>query len=231
VAAGVSWRRALRRWVSPPRLPAEASPAPVSRIFGLDRGTPIDRRYIEAFIERHAEAVRGDVLEVGGDAYTRRFGARGAAAHRLERGGASSPRVVTGDLESPDTLPAGLFDCFICTQTYNFVFEIGRAIESSHRLLKPGGVLLATAAGLAPISRFDMERWGDFWRLTTASAKRLLGPWFGEDIEVASAGNAFAAASFVQGLAVEDFADPAVLDIVDPDYPVVVTMFARKRAQ
>ena len=226
----MSWRRALRRWARPPRLPAELSPAPVSRKFGLDRGTPIDRRYIEAFLERHAESVRGDVLEVGGDAYAKRFGASRARAHRLERGAVPSPRVLAGDLESPETLPAGLFDCFICTQTYNFVFEIGRAIESSHRLLKPGGVLLATAAGLAPISRFDMERWGDFWRLTTASAKRLLEPRFGADIEITSAGNAFAAASFVQGLAVEDFADPAVLDAVDPDYPVVVTMFARKRA-
>jgi SAM-dependent methyltransferase len=223
-------RHALRRWARPPKLATGNGVEPTSRLFGFDRGTPIDRRYIESFLSRHAGSIRGAVLEVGDDTYTARFGGELATAHRLLRTAENevSPRVLVGDLELPKTLPENSFDCFICTQTYNFVFEIGRAVESSHRMLRPGGVLLATAAAIAPISRYDMDRWGDYWRLTTASARRLLAPWFGPTAEIGSAGNAFAASCFVQGLAVEDLADPALLDVVDEDYPVIVTMAARK---
>jgi SAM-dependent methyltransferase len=225
-----SWRRALRRWWRPARLAPAGGVHPVSRVFGFDRGTPIDRRYIESFLSRNADSIRGDVLEVGDDAYTVRFGGMRATAHRLLRTAAKgqSARALVGDLEQPATLPENAFDCFICTQTYNFVFDIARAVESSHRLLKPGGLLLATAAAIAPISRYDMERWGDYWRLTTASARRLLTPWFRGGAEIGSAGNAFAAACFVQGLAVEDLQDPALLDVMDEDWPVIVTMVARK---
>jgi hypothetical protein len=37
---------------------------PVSQIFGLERGHGIDRYYIERFLARHAEDVRGAVLEI-----------------------------------------------------------------------------------------------------------------------------------------------------------------------
>jgi hypothetical protein len=47
---------------------------PLSREFGFDRGAPVDRRYIEGFLTRHAGDVRGRVLEVKDAAYTRRFG-------------------------------------------------------------------------------------------------------------------------------------------------------------
>src|ERR1044071_606160 len=47
---------------------------PISREFGLDRGQPIDRYYVEDFLERNAADIRGRVLEVGDDRYTRKFG-------------------------------------------------------------------------------------------------------------------------------------------------------------
>ena len=47
---------------------------PISSKFGMDRGLPIDRYYIEAFLEAHAGDIRGRVLELGDDDYTRRYG-------------------------------------------------------------------------------------------------------------------------------------------------------------
>lgn len=38
------------------------------------RGQPVDRHYIERFLSAHASDVRGAVLEVGDNEYTRRFG-------------------------------------------------------------------------------------------------------------------------------------------------------------
>src|ERR687895_460818 len=75
----VSARRRLRRlgaWppVGSLRLGSLRRVTPISRNYGFDRGTPIDRHYIERFLTRHAGDVRGRVLEVGDDEYTRRFG-------------------------------------------------------------------------------------------------------------------------------------------------------------
>src|SRR5947208_3646362 len=47
---------------------------PISFYFGFDRGTPIDRYYIEKFLSTQATHIRGRVLEVGDDSYSRRFG-------------------------------------------------------------------------------------------------------------------------------------------------------------
>jgi LmbE family N-acetylglucosaminyl deacetylase len=47
---------------------------PISRWFGYDRGTPIDRPFIEAFLHQHRQDIRGRVLEIGDDSYTRQFG-------------------------------------------------------------------------------------------------------------------------------------------------------------
>src|SRR6185369_6092934 len=47
---------------------------PMSRVFGFDRGTPVDRHYIEDFLARNANRIRGRALEVGDATYTKRFG-------------------------------------------------------------------------------------------------------------------------------------------------------------
>src|SRR2546430_15816546 len=48
---------------------------PLSETFGWDRGTPIDRVYIEQFLSSHAADIDGRVLEVKDARYTERFGA------------------------------------------------------------------------------------------------------------------------------------------------------------
>jgi hypothetical protein len=125
-------------------------------------------------------------------------------------------------------LPVNSFDCFICTQAFNFIFEVGKAAEGAHYLLKPGGVLLATVAGISQISRYDMERWGDYWRFTDASVKRLLEPVFRGGLEIESFGNVLAATAFLQGVSVEDLPDRTLLDTYDQDYQLLISIVARK---
>ena len=48
--------------------------SPFSRQFGFDRGQPIDRYYVESFLQEHASSIRGRVLEIGDDFYSRQFG-------------------------------------------------------------------------------------------------------------------------------------------------------------
>ena len=85
--------------------------------------------------------------------------------------------TVIGDLTDTATLPADAFDCFICAQTFQYTFEICKAVEGAHHLLKPGGVLLATVPGISQISRQDADSFGEYWRFTTDAIGRLFPPF------------------------------------------------------
>lgn len=206
---------------------------PVSRMFGLDRGTPIDRYYIERFLEAHAGMIRGDVLEIGSGTYTERFGGAAVSERYIlgSDGAAGKGQLLTGDLTDRDTLPGEVADCFICTQTLNFIFDVAKAVNGAHHLLKNGGVLLATVAGISQISRYDMDRWGDYWRFTTDSLQRLFEPVFGNSVIIASHGNLPMAMAFLQGIAVDDLPDPSLLDVADPDYQMLLTVVAHKEGR
>src|SRR6266571_8058901 len=87
---------------------------PVDRSFGLGRGTPIDRYYIEKFLERHRADIRGRVLEVGDAAYTRRFGGeRVTRSDILHTPPGGKSATLIGDLASGEGIPRGEFDCIV----------------------------------------------------------------------------------------------------------------------
>ena len=72
---------------------------PVSREFGYDRGLPIDRYYIERFLETHRLDVTGRTLEIGDDEYTRRYGGGRATRRDVLHVHARNPAAtIVGDL-------------------------------------------------------------------------------------------------------------------------------------
>lgn len=202
---------------------------PVSKVFGFDRGTPIDRFYLEKFLLKNSRYITGKVLEVGDSTYSKRFAGEEVTSFEvLHAVPGNKAATIVGDLTDSATLPENFVDCFICTQTFNFIFEVQKAIAGAHHLLKPGGVMLATVAGISQISRYDMDRWGDYWRFTSASIDRLFRPLFTGGVEIATFGNVLAATAFLQGIAVEDLPDPALLDECDDDYQLTIAVVARK---
>ena len=199
---------------------------PIARSFGFDRGHPVDRRYIEAFLDRHRDDVRGRVLEIGDRGYTRRFGGdRVTQSDVYDRPG-NDGATLTGDLGGAAGLPAAAFDCMIVTQTLLFVFDLRRALSNLRDALAPGGVLLVTVPGVSQVVREDMDREGDFWRFTTRSLRDLAATSFAADrIEVEARGNVLACVAFLHGLAQEDLrADE--FDVDDPDFQLIVTLRA-----
>jgi hypothetical protein len=107
-------------------------------------------------------------------------------------------------------------------------YNVRAAIANFHAPLKANGVLLATFPGISQISRNDMDRWGDYWRFTDASACRLFGEVFGaENVVVETHGNVLAACAFLHGLASAELTVKE-LDISDPDYQVIITVRAQK---
>jgi SAM-dependent methyltransferase len=226
---GQQWR--LYRWppVAWARFGGLRRVIPISRRFGFDRGLCIDRYYIERFLSAHASDIRGRALEIENDTYTRKFGGDRVTKNDVLHVVEGNPQAtIVADLTCADHIPSDTFDCIILTQTLHFIYEMRTALQHLHRILKPGGVLLATFPGISQISRYDMDRWGDYWRFTTLSAQRLFSEVFlAENVRVAAYGNVLAAVAFLHGLAAEELKKEE-LDYCDPDYEVLITVRAVK---
>ena len=227
--------RSIRRWVRQQQrhldkvdFGALRRLEPISREFGFDRGLPIDRYYIEQFLSAHSTDVRGHVLEIGDDTYTRRFGG-GRVTHRdvLHATNENPQATIVADLTRADAIADDSFDCVIFTQTLQFIYDVPATLTALRRILKPNGVVLATFPGISPISRYDMERWGDYWRFTTLSAQRLFGEAFG-NVTVKVHGNVLAAVAFLHGLAAQELTEEE-LNHHDADYEVVIAVRACKK--
>jgi SAM-dependent methyltransferase len=201
---------------------------PVSDEWGLDRGRPVDRYYIERFLATRATAIRGRVLEFSDPFYTGKFGGdRVTGSEVLEvTGGAHA--TYTCRLEHGDEIPTERFDCVICTQVLQLIYDLHGALSTLHRILKPGGYLLLTVPGITPISHGD--DYGDAWHwsFTQSSISRLCGDVFGPDsLEVEVFGNILAASAFLYGLADCELTQDE-LDHLDTDYPVTIGAQVRK---
>jgi hypothetical protein len=204
---------------------------PIGRSFGMDRGGPIDRHYIDAFIEQHRQDIRGVVLEAGGfTSYTERFG-----EGRVTRGEVLYPKpgfpdgTLVGDLVTGEGIPSGTFDCLILTQVFPFIYDLSAAVMTCHRVLKSDGVLLATMPGLSQVCGYDKDNWGDFWRFTDSAVMRLIGDVFGSaNVTVETHGNVFVVCAFLHGLSAKDLA-PHELSYRHPDYQLSITARAVKR--
>jgi SAM-dependent methyltransferase len=213
---GAAWLGDLRRLT------------PLSQEFGYDRGLPIDRYYIENFLAQWAADVRGRVLEVGDDSYTRRFGEGRTTIHDVLHVAEGNPvATVVADLTRADHIPTNTFECIILTQTLHLVYDVKTALQTLDRILKPGGVLLATVPGISQIS---IDEWADswYWAFTELAIRRLFGEAFGEEqVIIKTHGNVLAATAFLNGLAAEEL-HQAELEHHDPHYQLLITIRAVK---
>ena len=192
---------------------------PVSQQYGFDRGTPVDRPYIEAFLKQHCSDVRGHVLEVKDDTYARRFGgSRVSDVDVVDIDQTNSRATLVADLDDPDSLPGDRYDCVLLTQTFQFL-EPGRALPTLYRSLRPGGSLLITTGVLCRLETPTTDK----WRLPPAGLEALLRQHLPDDaqLDVTAHGNAVAAAAFILGLSVEDVGGATLPD--DWRFPVVTT--------
>ena len=203
---------------------------PISAHWGFERGRPVDRYYIEGFLDACSGDVRGRVLEIADNSYTLKFGGDRVVRSEVLHAETGNPRAtIVGDLASGENIPSDAFDCIILTQTLLVIYDVRAAIRTIFRILKPGGVVLVTVPGVShKISRGDMDKWGDFWRFTTRSAQQLFNETFPpSNVTVRAYGNVLSASAFLYGLAVEDLRTEE-LNHFDPDFEVSISVRAVK---
>lgn len=236
----------LRRWLNLRRLAAQRSLILFDRVddwsvlrnvrpyrqrFGIDRGEPIDRFYIEKFLATNQELIRGRVAEIGDGNYTRRFG--GPQVERsdiLDINEKNDQRTMTIDLTQTDSAPEDVFDCIVCTQTLFEIRDCVAAIRTLKKMLRPGGVVLATVPGICQTVRGPMlgGAGDDWWRFTARSAGKVFCNAFSDaNVTVQTYGNVLTATALLHGLVQEELTQ-AELEYHDPDYEVIIGIQAAK---
>jgi SAM-dependent methyltransferase len=168
------------------------------------------------------------VLEVKETIYTNRFGTQVERSDVLDLD-ANNPRAtLVADLATADEVPSDTFDCFILTQTLQFIYRAEAAVRHAHRVLRPGGVLLATVPAVSRLA-FLPEVAPDYWRFTAAACSKMFDAAFGPDnVTVRTHGNVLTCIAFLAGMAQEELRRTE-LDTDDPLFPLIVTVRAVKR--
>ena len=216
----------LRRLSRPAVLGTVRRTSPLSYSWGYDRGTPVDRYYIERFLVQHRTDIHGRVLEVKDSHYTRRFGRNVERCDILDVDPANPSATIIADLAAADTVPSDTFDCFVLTQTLQFIYDTRAALGHIHRILRPGGVLLST---VPVVSRIDRSLKSiDYWRFTAASCRQLFAEQFGaEQTTVHTYGNVLAGVAFLTGMAYEELSRRE-REANDEYFPIIVAVRAVK---
>ena len=196
---------------------------PFSRKFGLDRGSAIDRVFIERFLIENKSLIQGSVLEIGDDQYTMVFGSELNRSVVLGGGSESIPGDLT---DSNSLIPLkGPFDCIISTQVLNFIYDFDAAISGlAYLCKKKTGVCLCTVAGVSQISLYDYNKWGDYWRFNDMSIRRAFEKYF-QQVEITTFGNAPLAAAFIMGLSVQEV-PICLFEHQDLQYQIVICIKA-----
>jgi len=211
----------------PVQVGRDARTTPVARDWGFSRGTPVDRYYINAFLESCAADVRGVVLDVQEPDNARRIGGdRVTRVDVIDVDGRNPRATVVADLRCAPNVPAASYDCIVLTQTLHLVDDMPAVVAECARMLQPGGVLLVTMPCVSRMAN-DYGPAHDHWRVTVPAARRLFAAQFGTRVRVESWGNVAAAAAFLYGLAEHELAR-STLNLHDPHYPLLVTARAQK---
>jgi len=167
-----------------------------------------------------------------GDAfYIKKFGADDVAQiDVLHVVPGNSEATIVADLTDAAHIPDDQFDCIIFTQSLQMIYDFRAALETLHRILRPGGVLLMTTHGISKIARrLGRDDWGEYWRFTTQSTEALFAETFpGADVSVRSWGNVLAATAYLHGLAAEELRPDELLED-DPDFEVIISVRAQKQ--
>ena len=228
----VNSARAARRdasWRKPRKLGDLRRTTPFTT-WGAERGGSIPRYYIAKFLGEHVADIRGHVLEIASDKYVQQFGRDVSEVDILDIFPNNERATIIADFADARNIPDNTFDCLIVTQVLSWIYDVHAPFKTAHRILRPGGVFLATTPGIARLGPVESEHFGEWWHFTAAGAKRVGEETFGEGKVCAQAfGNALAAAATLFGLGLYDVASEE-LDTHDPWFEVIVGLRAEKPA-
>jgi len=199
---------------------------PLSPHWGEERGLVVDRLFIERFLARHADDVRGRVLAYHDARYATRYGRHRLTACDVLDADATNPAAtLVADLQHAPALASARYDCILAPHVVQLLDDPAAALAECARVLKPGGVLLAS---VPTVGRIEDGARADRWRFSAERfAELLAGAFDAANVTVEALGGTDATIAFLAGLAVGEV-DEALLEGAEGEPPLVVAARAVK---
>lgn len=194
---------------------------PACSMFGLTRGTPIDRYYLGRFVEEVRGEIRGVTYDLGGTRSNRERLGLAVAEYRAVDLRAGAGVDVVGDVHDRALLAAGSADSLLCFNVLEHLARPAIVAENLHAWLRPGGKAFAMVPGAQRIHRTPR----DYWRLMPDGMELLFAGFARRRLIVY--GNLAAAIASLAGVAAEELGREE-LDARDEAYPVAICVVAEK---
>lgn len=195
--------------------------APFSDHYGGERGLPVDRVYMIDFLRAHIDAVRGRVLEVESEMWTKGLEPAGVTSVEVIDIDADNPKAtIVADLCDPQALDADSFDCVIIMQTIQYLADPAAAFAGIWKALASGGTVLVSSP---VISRLDFicGPEGDRCRFTASGLRSLAEATMpGATVTAENFGSLATAIAFLAGIPADDMSSTA-LSWSDHRLPIV----------
>jgi SAM-dependent methyltransferase len=181
---------------------------------------PVDRYYIEQFVRRHTRALHGRVLEIGNDHYTSVVGCDLTV----------TSLALTDDTELIHWLADvedGNYDTLLLVQVLQLVYDLHAVVRHIHRILAPGGLLLATVPGTCyAADRINGIK--PYWGFTNLSLRKLIESIFpARGITIETLGNVLVGMVHLHRLGFTELTHKE-LNLRDNHYPLLLTLKAQK---
>ena len=174
---------------------------PLSETWGYDRGQPIHRYYLNNFLKKFVDDIKGHCLEFEDDRYTSRYGRERVRKLDILHKEENPNATIIADLTKPNQIPSNQFDCIICTHVLHHIFELVKFVSELYRILKPGGVLLVAVPHVSMCEPSLHE----LWRFTPEGLNTILSKIFGaENVTVDAYGNSLSTVADFRGLVVRE---------------------------
>ena len=202
----------LRRFFLNARLIEIVPRARLSKSFGTDRGTPVDRMLMELFLQKYCDDENtGNLLEFSDSSFSDAlFPLANKYVFHFQEGlipDLGVGNAIVGDLNLlPLPILQAKFDLIISTQVLAFTKNPFLVAQNLVAMLSVGGRIIGTEPFMSQISDYDDNRWGDYFRFTTKGLEQVFSS--NSNVQIATStfplGNYQSTRMSLQGIVQED---------------------------
>jgi hypothetical protein len=190
--------------------------------FGFSRGTPVDRYYLNRFVEEIRERVAGKTVELGGVSTNATWYRWSHVTSFTAVDVRPGPGVdLVGDIHDPGLLPPDSADAVIAFNVLEHCAQPWVVVDNMRSWLRTGGHAFCMVPGAQRIHQMP----SDFWRPMPGAVHWMFRAF--SDHQVRQYGNPTSVIASYMGIAAEELSAEE-LDATHPDYPAAICVTARK---
>jgi SAM-dependent methyltransferase len=191
--------------------------------FGNLRGSPVDRYYLEKFIEEIRSEVKGITLEIGGNEANQEQYKFSNAKFYLTMDLQGEDLDIVGDAHDPQAVDEASLDTVVLFNVLEHCERPWQVVDNIYRWLKPDGQVFCMVPNAQRVHRVPQ----DYWRIFPDALNSLFGRFPRRKLYVY--GNPLTTLAAYYGIAAEEFSREE-LDYYHENYPVANCIHAHKTA-